>query len=645
MSEGPKKMRTALEIANERADKLRAEDAQQQDAIMPSALDVASARADTVVEKLRVEEEKAQQSTPATETEATEIAPAAESPAEKKDPFDIPQQGAEGNPAENYFADRSEELNKKAGGYGVWAEKRFRSLGERYNKLGWKSKLAIGVGFGLGAAAFSGVSMPLTLAFTGGIFVQRAAGWASMYMKFEKHLQDTSERTSSGFLGKREWYQKLFKGRSEGQRKAIAFAMAAAYTGGVSYAIKEAVYAASESAYGEAVHEWLKHHYPFGSAETIAPVAGTTMPHAEAPSPIPEAAAPEIPDVSVDASDGHGYEYMMKRMWEQLQEKGLDADQYPEGSDIRQLLEANKDTVDGVVHRLAADQDHSFFNADGTSVQIDPGAHMTIDADGNITIGDAMHDTAMHAPEGATTTPAYHAEASVEGGGDSSVPGGEGGNIETSQESGAAPEDDHTPKEAREKLKKMINDFFNEKEPSPDTRVHSSIQIPTDEAVATPDTVSPDTSGAFYNAQPQPPIEDHATTAPPQPEASHAPAPETSHFVVNAHGLSVDPDHANAYLDTQGNHIIYGGSLDDRAEIAKQLIAKDHSAMVFFDSTRSEKFLGLFERKVSHLSVAHWVDAGGESGVQIAEDTPDASLIGIMRPNINDLAQAYKPTN
>ena len=95
----------------------------------------------------------------------------------------------------------------------------------------------------------------------------------------------------------------------------------------------------------------------------------------------------------------------MKRLWEQLQEKGLDPDQYAEGSDIRRPLEADASSIDRVVHQIAADPSHGFFNADGTNVLISSDSHMTINADGNIQLDDIVK-----ASEDAPTTSAYYLE-------------------------------------------------------------------------------------------------------------------------------------------------------------------------------------------------------------------------------------------
>ncbi|MEK7114056.1 MAG: hypothetical protein AAB850_00700, partial [Patescibacteria group bacterium] len=112
--------------------------------------------------------------------------------------------------------------------------------------------------------------------------------------------------------------------------------------------------------------------------------------------------------ITVEATPGKGYEYMMKRVLEQLQEKNLDPSNYAEGSDMRRLLEADANSIDKVVHQIASDPEHHFYNADGTSVRIGLGSQMSVNAEGNIQLGEAVK-----APEGAPVTPAYHPETSA----------------------------------------------------------------------------------------------------------------------------------------------------------------------------------------------------------------------------------------
>lgn len=261
-----------------------------------------------------------------------------------------------------YFASRNVKLDVEAKKLGI-VEKSFRWIGEKYKKLGWKSKLGVGLALGVGAAAFTTVSMPIAFTCMSGIAAQRIAGLASSFLKYEK-----KGKGKEGF----------WAGKEGTMLKAMA------YSFGMSAAIGEAVHLASESSYGEVVHEWLKHHYPFGSTSQVIPEQ-TPEPH-EVIAPASEVSVPEMPDTSVDASPGHGYEWMMKRMWEQLQDRHLDPSQYTEHSDIHKLLSADAGSIDRVAHQIASDPDHGFFNADGSSVVIKNDAHMTLDINGDINI-------------------------------------------------------------------------------------------------------------------------------------------------------------------------------------------------------------------------------------------------------------------
>jgi hypothetical protein len=107
---------------------------------------------------------------------------------------------------------------------------------------------------------------------------------------------------------------------------------------------------------------------------------------------------------------------MVKRLWEQLHDpakhfalpSGTDPD-----SDVAKLFAADADSIDKVVHQIAADPQHGFFNADGTSVQINLDDHLSILPDGQIHIANSTYnyDIPVHAPEGAPVTPEYHPES------------------------------------------------------------------------------------------------------------------------------------------------------------------------------------------------------------------------------------------
>ena len=148
--------------------------------------------------------------------------------------------------------------------------------------MSMKKKIALGFGMGAGAAIFSGVSTPLAFLFGTGLAAQRVAGNLGMFCKIENVLK------KQGVI--RDDADKIE--RMVGT--SIAALSALLYTILASEAIGGAVHIASESAPGEAVHEWLRHHYPFG--EAVVPVAGTAeATGVSAPAPVIE------PPASVEA--------------------------------------------------------------------------------------------------------------------------------------------------------------------------------------------------------------------------------------------------------------------------------------------------------------------------------------------------------
>lgn len=308
-----------------------------------------------------------------------------------------------------YAARRLVELGEKAKEYGPGTESLFRSLGKNYNKLGWKTKIAVGAGLGVGAVVSAGVSLPLSLLFGTGLGVQRLAGMSSMFLKIEKYLQDHKEsNVGMGPLRIRE--ERI---------KEAALLGSVVYTVFMGTAITAGVQVASETEAAHAVQKWLGDVLGHHSAVPVAPEQAHPAPSqvasgsvASAPPPVPE--APEIPSaataIEVKATPGKGYEYMMKRLWEQLHEKHVElpANANPE-SDLARLLAADKDSIDKVVHDIAADPKHQFFRADGSSVRIDEGAQMTIGARGELHLSSEKFDYQI-APPQAPVVPVPHPE-------------------------------------------------------------------------------------------------------------------------------------------------------------------------------------------------------------------------------------------
>ncbi|MFA5998050.1 MAG: hypothetical protein WC814_01530 [Candidatus Paceibacterota bacterium] len=295
--------------------------------------------------------------------------------------------------SKEYLNNRAKEIDAQAETSGL--EKAFRVIGEKYNKLNLVHKLGIGVALGVGTAVGSAVSLPLALAGLSGLILQRAAGTAGMFVSIEKKLQEKKVDESFQFMATKE--------------RAALDAML--YTFAMSTAINQGLEFVREHHLVEQTREWwlgdkLGHSTaPTGGSGLHQPAAVSNAGEA-----IAQATTPEVPAVVVHASSGHGYEYMVKRMWEDLQERQLDPSKYAEGSDIRRLLEADASSIDKVVHQIAADPSHGFFNPDGTSAVIRPTDALTVGANGQVLLM-TPDDVIAHAPVGGPTTPAYHPSA------------------------------------------------------------------------------------------------------------------------------------------------------------------------------------------------------------------------------------------
>jgi len=429
---------------------------------------------------------------------------------------------------EAYLSGRLEELDAEVEELGV-VEKYFRSLGEKYNKLGWKSKLGVGVALGLGTAAFSTVSVPAAFACISGLVAQRVAGMASMFLKFEKN--------------------KKIADQPEQRKKELAMLMAAGYTVAMGAAIYEGVHLAGESAWGEATHEWLKQHWPFSHTETAAaqtPDATISQEHIVQHIHTPEL---EMPRISVDASAGHGYEYMTKQIWEQLHDPEKHFTLPPNtdpNSDIAKLFAADESSVDAVVHQIAADPQHGFFNADGTSVQINPTDRLFIAADGQVRIVTPDYSN-VSALENAPMTSQYPSEALAV----HSVP--------------VVPETPIAPIPATETIPVV------ETPVAPAQNAEMPVDS-TEAAVQAESSVSPVVG----------PAEAPDTVAVETP-AMH------ENIVVNSSGFEIPTDEPHFYTDADNKHIlVYGGSPSEKMKAIGEYIANNQDKIVYSADANGE---------------------------------------------------------
>ncbi|MFA6969340.1 MAG: hypothetical protein WC217_01950, partial [Candidatus Paceibacterota bacterium] len=147
-------------------------------------------------------------------------------------------------------------------------EKLFRFVGEKYNEMPFKYKVALGASLGVGTALTAGtLAMALPLL---GIAAQRGAGLATMYMKFEKNSHEE------------KW----------GKEKAMA--KAGLYTVLLGLTMKEAIEYLSQTDIAHAaqakVEGWLGAMLGHEAAAPEAPVQGKA-PEAAAAS---QTAAPEV---------------------------------------------------------------------------------------------------------------------------------------------------------------------------------------------------------------------------------------------------------------------------------------------------------------------------------------------------------------
>ncbi|MHB0865497.1 MAG: hypothetical protein ACYC1Y_01150 [Minisyncoccota bacterium] len=517
-----------------------------------------------------------------------------------------------------YLTSRSEESDAQAKELGR-IEKSFRALGEKYSKLSLKSKIAVGVSLGLGAAAFSSVSLPAALAFTSGLAVQRVAGMASMFLKFEKHLEETGAGRKDGFFARQEWYKKLAE-KPEERRKEMAMLMAGLYTAGMGAAIKEGVQLASESSWGEATHEWLKEHWPFGhtpeTSNTGREVVGKIHPAATGEL----AGMSEMPTVS--ATSGHGYEYMLKQLWQQLQEKHitLPASANPD-SDLARLLSADSKSINSVVHQIASDPRHAFFHADGSSVAIQPDAQMTIDAQGELHLATPGHDY-LSAPAHAPVTPPPHPEVSA--------------TVAPHPEASASVTETPLPTVSHEVTPAAGG--LHEQPPAPiETAVPSSVHeqgylvdsrgVPVVDSQGTP--VHTGSYEASHENTPSP--VEHAA---PTPEtATHAPSVSVEHAAsfVNNNGVPIDPTQGHVFQDVTGVMQAYGNDFAARFDAAQEFVKAHHNAVVWVQSEKPVFFENQWRPWVFQVRFSGFGPFGSVQAI-LPTGLPDASQIGAIDP-------------
>ncbi len=142
-----------------------------------------------------------------------------------------------------YITKRSEELGEKAKEYGPIVAGYIGNKIERYNKLGWKTKLAITGALVAGTALSAGVPGIISGGFTAALWSQRAIGAIGMGINKRKKLDaEIAANPEHKLAGKSEWEKNKH---------------AALYATGYMLATSGAVYLGVEGLKAAAESEWL----------------------------------------------------------------------------------------------------------------------------------------------------------------------------------------------------------------------------------------------------------------------------------------------------------------------------------------------------------------------------------------------------
>jgi hypothetical protein len=461
-----------------------------------------------------------------------------------------------------YFADRNVSLAQK----GEKLKVDLKTLTESYNKLPPRQKLYITAAL-IGSSSVAAVAALPTLSavLAGGMYGVRALGGAGFALNRRKGMEARIEKNSEHWLANKS-------GRF---KNTYAAALGAAYTGGTAVAGHYAM---------ESLADWLGHHHLFSSAEESSaspypefvhePVVAHTAPAPGAGEAIVLPPAVEMP--TADAVPGHGYEYMAKQLAEKLHEMHLNPNDYPEGSDIRQLLEANDSTIDGVVHNIAVNPEYHLFNADGTSVRIGLNAHMTIDADGQIRLDGAIKasevvpvDSAPHpveptvSPEEAVSTAKPFESIS-------------------SMQPSEAPA---TPTEVLHKPFESISSMHPAEAPTTPTEVlHKPFESissmhPAEMPIAPTEVLhKPFESISSMQPPEAPDSELHLETSPPV----EAPVAVPHEIISNHFGLEIPTAEPHIYAGVDSAHtFVFGGTPVERANAILDYLTRNPNGVVF----------------------------------------------------------------
>jgi len=115
-------------------------------------------------------------------------------------------------------------------------------------------------------------------------------------------------------------------------------------------------------------------------------------------------------------------------------------------------------------------------------------------------------------------------------------------------------------------------------------------------------------------------------------------------MVLNARGVPIDINHAHAYLDAHGSNVLFGGTPEERLQLARELVSRDHSLSVVFES-RPKGFIR--QAEVTRVS---WFDAAAHPetrdlppGPFVEKSSTVPALRSTLPPDPDELAGLYPP--
>lgn len=511
---------------------------------------------------------------------------------------------------EGKLARRSAELDTKAKELGPRTEALIRGIGERYNRLSWKKKLAIGGLLAAGsvgtAVATGGASIWWTFGILSGY---RAVAGAGTFVAVEGWLKHSHEK-------KDRWWN----GRPKTYAATAGLLVASGLAGkGISAGANVLL----ETSGGRAISSWLKSHFPFPSAETTR-TSGLAAPHdtpdlaeralstpmrvappmpvmpTEAPpiyDPIiPGRIAPEglplspehapapvttvsMPRSEVYAKPGQGYESMLRIMAGNIRGAGLNPDDYAPkapgpGSDLYKLLSADPKALNATI--LEIEKAHGFLKPDGSSALVLTGATMSISPYGQIYFSQPDGPTAVQAPENVRTTPPVRARVA------STIP----------VEGGGTAADLNRAELAR----------IRAGQPASPTALRGALPPPPPEAGRTippppppgPPPPPPPEVLAGSRAVPPPPEALRNGQALPPPEGPPPPwrSGYAEPFMNRPYNLSVDPRVPGIYTDRAGAQFTFGGDPQMQMAMAREYVRGNPGPPVWVPSPEMVSYGG-----------------------------------------------------